>query len=336
VRISVALCTSDDASTLPSFLESLLAQTRAPDELVVRDDRSMDDTVAIVRAFDAPFGVRIEVNERRLGPGVNHGVVLNDCAGDVIAIASATHTWLPTRLELAAAAFEADALMGSVFCNGTTGDATFWDAAGFNASRRRAAGDGELPRLIAAYPFLSASTAMIRSDLREIVSPVPEHVSFDWWMTTLVLLVRRYALVDEPLVRATRVEVPAPTGVMPDEDPAVLSIRHHLRAIGAKMSVRDTDLHRQGRRAQAAFYGSVLDRFMTRAEPYLDRHDLLPIESADVAVHEIRERTEHLRVRGDLPDKRTRRIRRVFRELRTGRYTRYSSGLLSAFQDLVY
>src|SRR5207248_7594077 len=140
---SVALCTSDDASTLPAFLEGLLRQTLPPHELVVRDDRSVDDTVAIALALDAPFPVRVEVNERRLGTGVNHGVVLADCTGDAIAIGAASDVWMPQRLERTA-----DPNARFVFCNAAIDGTTLWDAAGFDASRRDTARRGDLLPLV--------------------------------------------------------------------------------------------------------------------------------------------------------------------------------------------
>jgi len=315
VRISVALCTSDDASTLPAFLESLRAQTHRPDELVIRDDRSVDDSVSIARAFEAPFPVRVEVNERRLGPGVNHGIVLGDCTGDAIAIASSSDVWMPQRIERLVVAFASDT--GYVFSNATLDGTTLWDAAGFNAERREAARRGELLPLVIAHPFIPASTTMIRTDLRGTVSPVPEHVSFDAWLATLALLTGPYAMVDEPLMRTGVSDIAPPAAVMPDES-SVERRRTSVRAARRKLSVRDADLHRQGRRAQAAFFQSVIERL------------------GGTPVAGLADRAAHLRLRGTLPDRRTKRIALVLRELRTGRYARYSSGALSALQDLVY
>ncbi|HEY3530741.1 MAG TPA: glycosyltransferase, partial [Nocardioides sp.] len=48
--ISVAMATYNGAPFLPEMLASLAAQTRLPDELVVRDDDSDDDTVEILHA----------------------------------------------------------------------------------------------------------------------------------------------------------------------------------------------------------------------------------------------------------------------------------------------
>ena len=60
-RISIALCTYNGERWLPQQLASIQQQTRLPDELVVCDDRSTDQTLAMLGEFAAavPFPVEI-------------------------------------------------------------------------------------------------------------------------------------------------------------------------------------------------------------------------------------------------------------------------------------
>lgn len=51
LRISVIVCAHNEASRLAGCLHSLLAQTRLPDELIVVDNASLDETAAIAREF---------------------------------------------------------------------------------------------------------------------------------------------------------------------------------------------------------------------------------------------------------------------------------------------
>src|SRR5258708_35877549 len=68
-RISVAMCSYNSTAWLDEQLASILRQSRLPDELVVCDDGSKDDTVARLKAFAqiAPFPVRIFINGTKLG-----------------------------------------------------------------------------------------------------------------------------------------------------------------------------------------------------------------------------------------------------------------------------
>src|SRR3712207_5989304 len=102
MSLSVALCTYDGARYLPEQLESLARQRRLPDELVVCDDGSADDTVDVVRRFAdrAPFAVRLSLNPQNLGFVKNFEQAIRLCRGDLIALADQDDVWHPQKLEL--------------------------------------------------------------------------------------------------------------------------------------------------------------------------------------------------------------------------------------------
>src|SRR5690242_1846918 len=102
LRISVAMCTFNGARFLPEQLESITAQTRLPDELVICDDRSADESLEIIRAFldRPPFTVRLEINERNLGSTKNFEKAIGLCQGEIIALADQDDVWFPQKLEL--------------------------------------------------------------------------------------------------------------------------------------------------------------------------------------------------------------------------------------------
>lgn len=101
-RLSVALCTYNGARYLREQLDSIALQTRQPDEMVVCDDRSSDGSVEIVEAFaaDAPFPVRLCVNEEGLGATKNFERAMGLCEGDYIALSDQDDVWLPNKLEI--------------------------------------------------------------------------------------------------------------------------------------------------------------------------------------------------------------------------------------------
>jgi len=99
-RVSVALATYNGAQYIDAQLNSLAAQTLLPAELVVSDDGSSDDTLAIVRTFSlrAPFPVRIVDKTERLGFGDNFLFAVAQCQYDVIALCDQDDVWLPDKL----------------------------------------------------------------------------------------------------------------------------------------------------------------------------------------------------------------------------------------------
>ena len=83
VRVSVALAACEGQRFLDEQLESIARQSRLPDELVLQDDASTDETLEIARAFAAraPFPVTVDVNPQRLGITGNFGQALARTTG---------------------------------------------------------------------------------------------------------------------------------------------------------------------------------------------------------------------------------------------------------------
>ena len=57
-RLSVIVCAHDEARYLPACLHSLLAQTRVPDEILVVNNASTDETRAVAQQI--PY-VHVEI-----------------------------------------------------------------------------------------------------------------------------------------------------------------------------------------------------------------------------------------------------------------------------------
>jgi glycosyltransferase involved in cell wall biosynthesis len=98
--ISVVMATYNGERYLPEMLESLMAQTLPPDELVVRDDSSEDDTVSILHAFArrAPFRVEVMAGGPRLGYAQNFVTASRACRGNLVFFADQDDSWRPPKL----------------------------------------------------------------------------------------------------------------------------------------------------------------------------------------------------------------------------------------------
>ena len=103
------MATLDGERFLGAQLESIARQTLAPVELVVCDDGSADGTVALLDEFarDAPFPMRVQRNEERLGVGDNFLRAAALCAGELVAFADQDDVWLEEKLARSVAALEA-------------------------------------------------------------------------------------------------------------------------------------------------------------------------------------------------------------------------------------
>lgn len=105
--ISVAMATYNGANFLRQQLDSIAAQSRLPTELVVTDDASTDDTVAILNEFAAmaPFPVHIYRNPSRLGYRANFMRAMSLCRSDFVALCDQDDLWEANKTEAAMQAF---------------------------------------------------------------------------------------------------------------------------------------------------------------------------------------------------------------------------------------
>jgi rhamnosyltransferase len=98
--VSIVMTTFNGQKYIADQLESLVAQTLLPVELIVSDDGSTDDTLSIVRTFSqrAPFTVQIRENPTRLGCSENFLTATRHAIGKYIAFCDQDDVWHPHKL----------------------------------------------------------------------------------------------------------------------------------------------------------------------------------------------------------------------------------------------
>jgi glycosyltransferase involved in cell wall biosynthesis len=95
-QISVIIPAYNSADYIGNAIESALAQTCPPLEILVVDDGSTDDTAQVVASYPSPVRLLRQANG---GPASarNHGA--REAHGDWLALLDADDTWLPHKLE---------------------------------------------------------------------------------------------------------------------------------------------------------------------------------------------------------------------------------------------
>ena len=109
MRVSVVATILNEAQSLPRLLDSLAAQTRQPDEVVICDGGSTDGTLSLLRGEDR-LHLRIL---RRPGANISQGrnVAIEAARGDLIAVTDAGVRLNPEWLEMLVAPLEAGEAM---------------------------------------------------------------------------------------------------------------------------------------------------------------------------------------------------------------------------------
>ena len=115
-KISVALATYNGSKYVEEQLRSISGQTTLPEEVVVSDDGSTDDTIAIIARFaeTAPFRINVLPKHERLGFSDNFFHAATACENDLIAFCDQDDVWHPEKLERGVAAFVDDRVLLSM------------------------------------------------------------------------------------------------------------------------------------------------------------------------------------------------------------------------------
>jgi glycosyltransferase involved in cell wall biosynthesis len=100
VKISIALASYNGQKYILEQLESFSSQSKLPDEVIVSDDCSTDETTALVRKFSlgAPFDVKLYVNKANLGYAQNFANALSKTTGDLIFLSDQDDVWFPNKI----------------------------------------------------------------------------------------------------------------------------------------------------------------------------------------------------------------------------------------------
>ena len=95
------MATYNGADFIEAQLQSFVDQTCQPDEVVITDDRSSDNTVALIEQFakTAPFKIVVTVNEQNLGYAGNFNAALIHTTGDLVFLSDQDDVWFDDKIE---------------------------------------------------------------------------------------------------------------------------------------------------------------------------------------------------------------------------------------------
>ncbi len=327
MKISVALCSYNGERYIREQLNSIAAQTRLPDELVICDDRSTDATTKIISEFSdsAPFPVRVYLNEKNLGSTKNFERAIGLCEGDIIALSDQDDVWLPVKLRVIEERL-ASAEIGLVFSDATAVDEqlrplgfTLWQKLGLDEKRQEQIRSGRALDILLPGWTVTGATMAFRAQYRSIAFEIPSNIPMihDGWIALTVASVSGIDVIAEPLIKYRQhpgQQIGAPQKE-PDKPVAAKNL-HDVR----------TALRRETSYAELIAIAELLRQRLQ------DRCDAT---QCSTALTRLDARLVHMKTRFTLPRRRLSRVTPVMREFFSGRYGRYSNGAYSALKDLL-
>jgi glycosyltransferase involved in cell wall biosynthesis len=322
LTISVAMCTFNGEPFLSSQLETIAAQSRLPNELVVCDDRSSDRTIEILRQFAqrVSFTVRIEINPVNLGSTRNFEKCISLCRGNIVALADQDDVWYPHKLRTLEAAFHKSSDVVAAFSDADVIDddsrslgLRLWASFGLDRSNKNKFANGHALDVLCNHPVITGATLAFRREYFDVMRPIPAKQFHDAWISFLLATCGRFVPISEPLMQ-------------------------YRRHTGQQVGIGASDLRFSEQIPLAMKAGKnrrseERERFEELYSALRERADTLP--NARVAMKRVEGKLAHLRRRSRLPEPRMARVFDVLHEAVTGAYWHYSSGWKSIAKDLI-
>jgi len=318
MKISVAMTTRNGASYLREQLDSILAQTRMPDEVIVCDDQSTDETPELLREYSAqaPIPVTVVFNERRLGSTKNFEQAIRLCSGEIIALSDQDDVWRPHKLAIIERKFAENPDLGLVFSNGNLIDENggqlrgdIWSRFWFGRRMQRWLDSSrDAYNLLLSRYFITGATMAFRSNLRPLCLPIPDAIPtfiHDRWIAVMIGAVARVDRIEDRLI-AYRLHAHQQMGV--GNRPL---LEHHLTPYDCSSDSKALDIMR----------------------PRMEDAKAMAANSQALQALDIRRR--HLAARAALPSSLIWRLSGVAREYLSGRYQYYPFGSADAVKDLL-
>lgn len=195
MRISIAVATYNGVQHLQRQLDSFLSQTTMPDEVVICDDRSSDDTLSVLQRFqkEAPFEVRIYRNDVNLGFTKNFEKALTKCTGDVIFLSDQDDSWFPEKIAVVMQTFFEHPEKLLVIHDGMLAD-----------DQLLSHGATKLKQVTAAYgspdSIVTGALTAVRKELLALALPVPDGLKgHDVWLHNIAGLLNARCVIDKEL-----------------------------------------------------------------------------------------------------------------------------------------
>lgn len=325
LSISAALCTYNGARFVREQVRSICLQTRPPVEIVLSDDGSTDDCVAVARdAWQAchaerpGLDIRLQVlqNERALGVTRNFQQAVSACRAPLIALSDQDDVWDADRLEAMSRVFSArdDLLLLHSDARlideaGRDLHRSLFGALGVRASEISCIHEGLAFDVLLRRNLATGATIVFRRELLQRALPFPDEWLHDEWLAVIASITGGVDVLEQATIgyrQHAANQVGAPQGSV-------------LRLVRKLWTARGDTHNRRAARARV-----LCDRLAAESSPAI-----APL------LRKANEKLSHESARAALPEGRLARVRPVLGELVRGRYARFGYGVRGAIRDLL-
>ncbi len=323
-HVSIAMCTYNATQYLQEQLDSIATQSQLPDELVICDDRSSDNTIEIIKSFTSKvsFPIRLYINEENLGLCKNREKAISLCTGDIIILSDWDDVWKPNKIERLVAAFAENLEAGYVFSDAELVDEnlnplgyTLWESRKFNRVIDQYKNHNLQARVLLKQNLVWGATLALRSSIKKLVIPIsPFYYLEDAWIALLASCAGFYGV--------------------PLSDSLLYYRQRAAQTVGGKNTL--------DQKFKRASNPQDVEIFKRQVQGLVDaKTRLLLIQSSlnkDIAqeLNQIQEKAEHFSKRVSIRSSSNFlfKVKDIGSEILTGKYHRFSNSWQSVIKDL--
>lgn len=188
--VSVVMATYNGGPFLAEQLMSILSQTVLPDEIVIADDGSTDDTERIIFRFRGKFPnlLYIPSEGTRLGPGKNFERAIKRSSQEFIVFSDQDDIWQPDRIEIQQSALKSNPGAVLLHSNARLVDqdgnmlGDLFSALGITKTILTRINNGEAFNILLRRNVVTGATVMTRREFALSTLPFPDAWLHDEWL----------------------------------------------------------------------------------------------------------------------------------------------------------
>lgn len=194
--ISLVMATYNGAKYLREQLDSIYGQTVVPDEIIIVDDCSTDNTLSVLSEYKERGNLKIYVNEKNKGVNANFERAITLAQGDYICISDQDDVWFPNKIEASLSKLKeienGKPACVSSFCVDVDSDLKV-----ISARKPRTDSEWEYP----LYEDASqGSSLMFNKQMKDLILPLCKYFIYDHYIGVFSCFLGNRAAIGTPLM----------------------------------------------------------------------------------------------------------------------------------------
>ncbi len=318
MQVSVALCTYNGQKYITQQLESILNQSVLPNEIIICDDNSADNTCLIINNLIEKTSVKITLIKNKIGLGTtkNFEKALKLCNNEIIFLADQDDIWRKDKIELSIKYFLENPAKKVLFTDADLVDekgqklgVSLWNQVRFDDQTQNEWKNGNEIDVLIKGNRVTGCTVAVKKEFIERIIPFPENLIsenfiHDTWLSWFAASEGTIGFLTEPLVDY-RQHPQQQIGAIAQKRPR--AIRFYERIFRKNQTKRGVYL-------KQANYFAEIEKML---KPYFIKNHL--------ALQKIERAKLHYEQRGNLSRNFFKRFSQVYDQTKLGNYTHFQN-----------